>query len=395
MEQSLKFKILFECKKIKSLMDYVLPFETISSETLYPKDYESIIIRSALSIENNRRFNSGIGISIADIRNRDDFEIAKDSILSQPNLDFAIYQPYLEHDIHLTVFSTRHFDFVESVGSTDEFQSSFDFLNDKTLSSKKNFMKPLFKFLTKFKQEFDGEHILELGFSKNKLYLYQANSLVGKDLDQSLYSTILKKSLALNQNLKNNSLLNHLRIEKRAHRFREKDSYISLSDCLDNWLYIFFYFKLFCIKNKRDFSQSSFESFLNSVKSKVHLSKMLSKHLEISSITNELFDFNINTVFSDSKEIYLGSGNISGLIDEKVMISEVLDPKMIKESMPSIIFTSYNSILGHPALLCAELGIPLIGGLEVSTIKSLTIGDKFSVDFKLKQFIIEYRESFE
>jgi phosphohistidine swiveling domain-containing protein len=393
MEQSLKFKILFECKRIRSLSDFVLPIETLSASTPFPMDTKSVILRSALIIENTKVLNSGIGLSIIGINDKKTFDESKSQILSQSSLDYAIMQPCIEHEFHLTVFSTAHFDFVESVGCTPGTKSGFDFINDKTLSSKKPFLKALSNFLRLYKKEFSGEYILELGFSKSRLYLYQANDLKGKNLDESLYSSILKRSLLLNQQLKKNSFLNHLRIEKRAHVFRLKGNYTNVSDCLDNWLYIFFYFKLFCIKNKRSFSQDSFELFLNTVNSKVHLSKMLKRHLEISSLTNEIFEFNINTVFSESKEIYIGSGEMSGIIDESILVSESLDPKTIKEMKPSLVISSYDSLLGHPALICAELGIPLIGGLASSVIHSISLGDNFSVDFKLKQFTIKYSES--
>lgn len=387
MEQSLKFKILFELSNKKHFENMVPRYWHLNELKALPASKGRFILRSALKIENNRELNSGVGLSVKDIQTNLDLDVAVKRMKSLEDIDFCILQKQVEHEIHLTIFSTGGFDFIESISKEKE----FDFIGAKTKSSKKPFMKPLETFLHKFRKDYEGDYIIEAGFSKNAkepITLYQVNLVSNVKTKSLIHAEILNQALYANQKLQKNSLLNSIKIEIEAYRFRNKNSFNNFSDCFNNWIYLFYYFKLFCIQNKIEFGSSSFEKFLN-LNGKGHIGKMAKAHLSISTKTLELKSWNINSFFDDQKEIFIGEGLLEFVVDKNVLVTRELEVSQIKNKEYKLILTSYDSILAHPALFCAEKSISLVGGLSWEVLEHIKEGDKISLDFNLRKISIK------
>ncbi len=386
MSQSLKFKILMECSSREELSDYILPFWFVEEQEDLPSDFEQFIVRSALKSENSETLNSGVGLSLGSIQTQKDYTEAIKKLMNQDNLDFLLLQPFFEHDIHLTIFLTTNFVFIESQ-STGE--SKFYFYNDLTSSKLPHWGKKVQDVLTRFNALYKGEFLIEAGLRADEFKLFQMNRLKQNHIKNALYNQVLSKALLGNKRIDQDSFFSKLKLEYKAYKFRQKETYNDFNDTFNNWVYIFFYFKLFCTKENLQFSGSSFEEFLNIAGGAGVLSKNLKRHLEICSLTDKANQWNIDSGFHDKEEIYIGHGKIEGIVDQNVLVSTNLTMEEILLHKPSVILTTYNSILSHPILFCAENGISLVGGLPKSSVQELRPGDKFSIDFKLKQIIVE------
>mgnify|MGYP000554290485 CR=1 FL=1 len=116
---------------------------------------------------------------------------------------------------------------------------------------------------------------------------------------------------------------------------------------------------------------------------------MAKAHLNISTKTLEIKSWNINSFFDDQKEIFIGEGKFEIVVDRNVLITRQLDVSQIKNEDYRLILTSYDSILAHPALYCAEKSISLVGGLSWEVLEHIKEGDKISLDFNLRKISIK------
>jgi phosphohistidine swiveling domain-containing protein len=386
MSQSLKFKILFECSKQKKLSKYVLPFWLANDCDTLPNEWGKFILRSALKTENEQSLNSGVGYSTKGIETDAQYLDAKEKLRQQPNLDFLLLQPYFDYDTHLTLFKTKDFVFIEAK-SDDE--SKFYFFNDLSSTSLPYWGAELRIFLSLFNQLYQGEFILEVGVDSEKLKIFQVNELTQNDIKNALYEEVLSKALAGNRLINNDSFLQKMKLEYNAYKFRKREEFLDFSDTFNNWVYIFFYFKIFCTTQKLEFGEQSFQAFLSSSGESNTVSRNLKRHLEIGTMTNKASDWNVTSGFNASSEVFIGSGIVEGTVDKSVLVSENLTITEILEFQPKVILTTYNSLLSHPILFCAENEISFVGGLSNLAVSNIKEGDNFSIDFTLKQIIIE------
>jgi phosphohistidine swiveling domain-containing protein len=371
---------------MKNLKEYILPFWFTKDQHSLPQEGITYILRSALKSENAASMNSGVGISIPGIRTDLQYNEALTKLHSQKDFDFSLLQPFYEYQAHLTIFKTKDFVFIEA---KTENTNQFYFFNNLTGSLLPSWGRGVQGFLSTFNRFYEGEFIIEIGVKELECKVFQINELTDKHIKNALYEEVLSKALVGNKLINNDSFFQKLKLEYKAFKFRQREDFLDFSDTFNNWVYIFFYFKIYCTTQKLEFGSQSFQSFLSSTSQNNTISKNLKRHLEISNLTNKARDWNIQSGFTENSEIYIGSGFLEGTVDKDVLVSEDLTIEELLSQKPSVILTTYNSILSHPILYSAENGISLVGGLTKASVRNIKKGDKFSIDFKLKQIIIK------
>lgn len=387
MTSSSKFKILFSLYQHDELKDYLLPFKLMSevSQNTF-QDGQEFILRSALISENSKNLNSGVGLSINTICNYDEFQMAKKSVLQQETLDFAIVQPYWKYSKHVTILMDDKVFYGDVMGESNEFVMH----SEVSSSGDQNLIERIKILTTKLKKYYSKNILIELGFREGEIKLFQVMQVEDPSLIHFFYQELFVKAQKAQRQLQESSIWQKLIREYRAKQFRAADKQANISNIFQNWLYIFHYYRLFCIKNKLTVSSISFESFLQRLNEQNQLSKMAKLHIEIANSFREQESLpELSGSFFDSREIYLGKNTSSYIFGKSAVYLEDLSIEQLERNRNNLILSTYSGILGHPCLYMAQEGIEFVGGLSKNQLNSFKLGDEITVDFNLRKIQVK------
>lgn len=384
-----KFKILFELYRHDELKGFLVPFEKMDNiKNDHFNGNQNYILRSALKSETPNELNSGVGLSIKDIKNYTDFLDAKAKVLDQPYFELAIIQPYWEFDKHITLYWDEDTFYGDVIGQTNEFLIG----TSVTKTGNKNILKSLDVLLTKLKKFCSGPLLLELGYKNQQLKIFQINEVHNKNIKKFIFEELFNKVAKIQKHLLANNFWINLKTEYLARKFRQVDPHFTLGNVLQNWLYLFHYFKIFCIRNKLHFGSESFEKFLNCLNNKGTILTFALWHLNKANTFRMTEDLPEVTSFFDlTGQVYLGNGRKTFVFGKNAICLEDLSSSQILTYRNHLILSTYNAILGHPCLLMAQENISFVGGLDDSRMSALKAGDEISVDFNLR--LIEIKSS--
>lgn len=390
MISSSKFKILFDLYRHEELKEYLIPFTRLDKCHNDEMSFaEELIIRSALKIESEVQLNSGVGISINNINNSEEFKTAQKIIEEQDNFDFAIYQPNFPHSKHITVIADNETFYGDVIGDNKEFVM----VSSSTQVGNQEIIKSIKSFLHKLKPHYSDNLLIEFGFERGELKVFQVMEVKDPSLIHFFYQELFIKAQQVQKEIQVTSLWQKMKMELNALKFRKSPKSASIANVLDNWLYIFHYYKLFCIKRVLLVGAASFESFLKSLNENDHILKMAKEHIKMASELRAIESLpELGASFLDSREIYLGKGKVDFILGRDAVVLEDLSFKNLIENKNRLILSTYNLILGHPCLYMAQERINFVGGLKAEVLKFLKDGDEISVDFNLRKIQVKSTE---
>lgn len=387
MTSSTKFKILFDLYRHAELRDYLLRFYKAQEvdESLF-NNVDEFILRSALYSENDETLNSGVSLSIKNIKTYEDFKMAKEQVDQQKDLDFAIVQPYWNYEKHITLILENEKFYADVIGE----KSEFILKGPMTSTGDKKILKPLLVFIDLFKKYVKEAVILELGFSKGQLKLFQVSLFKDNQIKKFVYQELFQKIMSIQDKLANRNLFQKFKTELKAKRFRESNPLPTLGNILENWFYLFHYYGVYCVRSKERVGQASFESFLKELNSKNHILSLAKWHVVKANEYRVSEDLpQAQSFFSQNSNIYLGCGVKEYTYEQDCIWLEDLSFSNITENKNSLILSTYNAILGHPCLFMAQESIDFVGGLSRGSLSGLKQGDKISVDFNSRKIEIK------
>lgn len=377
MYQSNKFKFLN-----KNIYKDYIPKIFDGANLEFPLKDSSIILRSSISDEGVEKLNSGISLTIGNIKTKEDYDQAKAKIEAESNLvEFIIQEEVFVHT-HLTIYIENEFAFAEVTG-TDEFiiLSGLTHTGDIEIIKK---IKPLIELIQKNENE---KVLIECGLgSDSDFYLFQLMEIKNHPIEHYIKNDLFnllvqKKDIYLRE-----GFFNMLKTEYLAYKIRSKlKSFSELEAVFFNWVCLLHYFRLFCIQEKLVADAYGWQKFLMaSFDGKSRILKMAKTHIKISSQLRKTEGMpEMPSGFGQTNKVFIGRDSGTYTVGEDLLILKNLDIDSVinLNNSVKVVISEYSSLLSHPVLLLTEREKFFVGGLSTSYLESLNPGDKLRIDF--------------
>lgn len=346
------------------------------------------ILRSALTGEGREKLLSGKSESIPHISDYSKYQSAWNKLKKQLDLEDLFLQEEVNHDRHITVIIDGNFLYAEYTGD----ENGKILMNDQFCSGDPSLcdqLNPVFQF---FKPKKWGKVLLELGCTKGTVYLYQAQSCPQVMVNQLMGEYFFAELMRVQELWKRKPhLLELIKREWKAFCFRNKTEHEnSLSNRFQNWLFLFHYFYLFCLRFKLPGGPVDFEQFLTEVAySQDLISRLAYEHVKLAQALNPLFDGQFNSGFNGSSEkVFIGKDTIEISTRSQALFQAKMDPhKIYRAKADQIIFTQDNQLLSHGFLAAVELGNKVVGNIPAYEYESLQRSSTIKIDFDKRVLI--------
>jgi len=84
---------------------------------------------------------------------------------------------------------------------------------------------------------------------------------------------------------------------------------------------------------------------------------------------------------------------IEGSVADIAIIVELFTPELAYSvDITKVVLTMSKDILSHSFLAAAERGLNVVGNIDEALFKALSDGDKISIDFNQKKFLIKLKK---
>jgi hypothetical protein len=361
--------------------------ETLEEINILNKPY---IMRSALKNEaSNMLLQSGKSLSIVGVDSLQKLHAAWDLVRAQEDLDEVILQEEVLWNTHVTLIYETDFFFAELKNREGSQQLLYWTPLGSSIVSETSILK---KFLEPLKSYLEKEPfwLMELGIKDNQVFIFQLHTADPSLLAKIFTSDIVAQIVASRLNLtKANGLWNLLKTEWKARKFRQSMNCgtVNPSKIFNNWEYLFYYFKIFCMLKKLDPTAQSFASFLASSGKSSWLSGIVKKHLELANYYRASKDFDPMKVgIAGQGPIFVGKGTYLGIVGIDIHVCEEISLDLIyREERPKVIITKEVGILSHPVLASLENGVNLVLGLS----ELPEAGERIFLDFDTHFFTVQ------
>jgi hypothetical protein len=382
-----KFKYLLTARDL--LEPGIVPdFKLLSQLPDQAPEEGPYIMRSALKDEaGEEKMLSGKSLSLHGLMTLTDIQNAWDKIQSQPQLQEIILQREIIWEKHATVLVEADF-FLAEVKTTSGGRYSF-YGNSlvKNVALEDKLLAEILKSLHPLLSE-SGLWLLELGWAQGRWFLFQIHPML-QSLVQAIFSSDLAYQLVSSRQRfgRTQDFLGLLKMEWNAYKFRSRfNSPVAFcaSAVFMNWEFLFHYFRLFCMIHRLLPNGQSFSQFLSSRYDSAWPSPLIKKHLQLLRIFRDEEEFLPQQLgFKDQPIVYIGKGKLEGVVGEDILAVAEIPLAQIYETLPPrAILTKEVTLLSHPVLACAEVGIPLVLGMSELPAN----GAKIILDFDSKNF---------